>query len=740
MRRRWGSWVGKARKFCQGRKLFSGLYGRLAIGLVLVVGLEIGVHDIRDTAVGDAFATTLQDIVLRSMEGHPTDAPGAAGLAFIDIDDASFTAWTDNGVTDRGKLRDLIALASNAHARLVIVDIDLTDPRRDDGELIDWLRDYPATGPHVIFFHRLGPRRPDAGGNWPKPLPLALDQVVAANPRIHLAPAAFITDPDGRIRRWRLYERVCDGGRLYRLPSIELLSIALLDEDAGAKMLAMLPGWHGDSPCNEATPGWTGRLRLQNYGDLELDPAVHADEVIPFVYRWRGQPDEMMGNDLIAYRPALRLLQPNADTAFARDRIVMIGASNAATNDFALTPLGPMPGALVLLNAIDALQRQGQLREPARWQEFALGAGLGFAVWVTLYLFHFAVAPILITVLVGSTVWVLSALLYTRGVLLDMTVPVVAAMVHYLFEIPSVLLHDIREYKWRGVLAQHFHRRHLLVPLAALLAAARPARAAPGPHAGVVKDFGGDESRIKVWRDGQDVGMRWGMDLYAGDRIEISGDAWLELAPDIGRLTADGSPHVLQAAAGSRPTGGVLGGIGYIIFGYVRERRLYEGAGKGADGPLSAPLLTAGGTQFLTAGRSDFSDFAIGWSGGQPDYQVSVNGSAGGLPAITAGKERRLVAAMRLRPGHYVVTLRDRTGTSRIGDVEIVDRLPPVAAGTNATVPDALRPVAEAIALSRAEGGHWRLEAYRRLTGTGLHVADVLAARLADGQRIDGNT
>jgi len=106
---------------------------------------------------------------------------------------------------------------------------------------------------------------------------------------------------------------------------------------------------------------------------------------------------------------------------------------------------------------------------------------------------------------------------------------------------------------------------------------------------------------------------------------------------------------------------------------------------------------------------------------------------------MTAGGEQRLVAPMRLRPGRYVVTLRDTTDASRSGTIEIVDRPLPAAAGIRPEVPDSLRPVAEAIALARAEGGHWRLEAYRRLAGAGLNVADVLAERLAAGHQIDGD-
>lgn len=68
----------------------------------------------------------------------------------------------------------------------------------------------------------------------------------------------------------------------------------------------------------------------------------------------------------LSIRSALPIGDRAVDPSWLAGRVVGIGASFAESRDRHLTPLGEIPGALVLINAMQSLYRHGELTAPPR--------------------------------------------------------------------------------------------------------------------------------------------------------------------------------------------------------------------------------------------------------------------------------------------------------------------------------------------------------------------------------------
>jgi CHASE2 domain-containing sensor protein len=707
----------------------------LLIGLLLVVTLELVVSALKHEPLWERWSWIAQDMVMRLWTGHPVAVDDPPRFAFIDIDNDAFKAWGTSGVTNRERLRDLIGFATGGGARLVIVDVDLTRPDPGDAALRDFLGAYPATGPNLIFARPLGPSPPRSDAAWTK-LPLVIEPAVGGNPRIHFATVAFFTDADFTVRRWRLYEAMCDDGRPVPVPSIELLTVAVMDQDEdGAQDLLGILSSRVKGSCDAVVLGWNNDLRFTRYPEVRLGVSGR-DEVVPFIQPW---PIDPYAEATLAWLPALKIVKPGMSPDLVRDRIVIIGGSNAGSRDTVLTPIGVMPGAMVLENAIDALLRQGQLHEPPEYVAFPIGVVVGMAVWALLYVFHFALAVILITVPLGLTVVVLSHFLLGHGIWLDVAVPTAGVIMHRWIVMAEMIWHDVRTYKWRGLLGPHLrgHGPSILV-LGLLASAAHAAVAGDPPLAGHIDDITGDPASIRIERPGQQPTVQIGSNLFAGDRVSVMGATTLVIEPGHIVVTALTPPSPLKAAADAKPVGSWFDRIAYVLTGYVREEvragSVEQMISKGISGPLALPLLTEPEHQRVVAGSRILS---VGWTGGEPPFTAVLRGATGSMTLVSGTKERRVSRPVWLDAGRYDLAVTDKTGVSRTAPIEAVQTSFRVDSNAPADAPPDIRLIVDAIALAKEEGGVWRLEAYQRLIDAGTHIDRLLADRLAAGVSLD---
>jgi len=112
------------------------------------------------------------------------------------------------------------------------------------------------------------------------------------------------------------------------------------------------------------------------------------------------------------------------------NRVVIIGASFAESGDIHRTPIGEMPGALIIANAIKSLSLYGQIRTPPAWAQWFLRLLLiMLAAWVfsqfTSLTAIFVAGTVIIAVLVP-----ISFYFFKYGLWLDFAVPLFAMMIH----------------------------------------------------------------------------------------------------------------------------------------------------------------------------------------------------------------------------------------------------------------------------------------------------------------------
>jgi len=110
--------------------------------------------------------------------------------------------------------------------------------------------------------------------------------------------------------------------------------------------------------------------------------------------------------------------------------IAVIGASYEDSRDTHLTPLGEMPGSLVLVNAIDTMQTIVILQSPNPWFKFTIvvlilvGISTAFALLTALW------AAVLMFALVVLTIGPLSFWLLKQGIWLDFGAPIIGIYLH----------------------------------------------------------------------------------------------------------------------------------------------------------------------------------------------------------------------------------------------------------------------------------------------------------------------
>jgi CHASE2 domain-containing sensor protein len=132
--------------------------------------------------------------------------------------------------------------------------------------------------------------------------------------------------------------------------------------------------------------------------------------------------------------PASVLSKPGVDidSTLFTDKNVIIGASHQDSADIHGTPLGYMPGSLIIVNAVNSLQTKGELVSPSLITTLLIELVLLVIISVAFAMLIPSVAFILSTgfivlVLLPITYWI-----FKDGVWLDFALPLFAVELHQL--------------------------------------------------------------------------------------------------------------------------------------------------------------------------------------------------------------------------------------------------------------------------------------------------------------------
>ena len=389
-------------------------------------------------------------------------------FTFVDIDDKTFGSWNSGGITDRSKVSKLIERVANEGAMAIVVDLDLSLKAPSDSALIAELggyRNHHQTTP-LILVQTLGPRSDDPKSPILAPARSAVyDSLGKERGPIYIGAAGFLREKDFVVRSWRLAEPVCpDGKTLTAFPSVELVLLLLTRGfDVSEEMRKISFG-----ACDDWPDARDKTLQLGPNDRYHLSPRLRRDWILYSIPWSQPQEGEISSNrqPSFKYRRALDLVPDHglpADStrqSSSRDmfegRIVVIGGSNSVSQDFYLTPVGAMPGAMVLVNSINSLLRQGQVRE---WELGALiiSVGVGIVVWLLLEVARFELA--VVPFIVGLVAVVASLLMIGSGRWLDPIGPLAGTLAHIAYKWLEIMRPDLKRLGWRALFRPREHRR-----------------------------------------------------------------------------------------------------------------------------------------------------------------------------------------------------------------------------------------------------------------------------------------
>ncbi|RKZ77474.1 MAG: hypothetical protein DRR19_27935 [Candidatus Parabeggiatoa sp. nov. 1] len=427
----------------------------VGLGILLLVFL------FRDTAflqgIENEGIDTLMQIRQKIIPANPT----IPSFVWLDIDDNTHQAWNAPLFTPRDRLHQLIKTAVKAEASLVIVDVDLSRKTPMDGlekctqalehhpydqALSDYLGGYKAACsdkpicPPIILARTFQPNAASPHNTRPSFLDEATKK---STPYVQWASALFFRDPyEHKIRHWWLWQSACSAKQPTVIPSIELLAASLIrngmSQSAGLEqeLQSFKPQDCFGTPTTHLPPE---NIPIE-IGELTVSTGQHGiKQRVMFSMPWsvKNQPPRLpyylknqAGQPVITIFPA----QPYAELPLTvslealKNSIVVIGGSYREGGDTHLTPLGEMPGALIIINAIHTLLEYGEIKPLANWIKILTYFGLLVLMSFVLARFGYGLGSIILGVFVLVVLIPGSILLFSYGIWLDFMLPLSVIM------------------------------------------------------------------------------------------------------------------------------------------------------------------------------------------------------------------------------------------------------------------------------------------------------------------------
>ncbi len=413
----------------QGKRFVSNAC--IAVAVLIAIGLLDQSHWLLRLENG-AMDTMME---LNKGLDRMTDSSGQEPLlfTFLDIDDASYRQWGEPYHTPRDKIQQLIEFARTSGAAVIVVDIDLSrrglNPEHDVA-LAEYLEGYPSDSSPLILVRSFFAESGDYA-DWREIRPSFLDDYELPG-SVHWAQPLFqATLWDGVVRHWHLARYGCLDDQPMLVPSIQLTAAALLSDKYGP-----------DRSVDIET------IRLGNCADgaHRSDRAGPTEEIgqkLLYTIPWQEPAPDLVTIPAIAITEADGRLADD----LVRDRVVVVGASFAEARDTHRTPIGTMPGAMVVINAIKSLLAFGQLKEPKLWVSLLVQLGVVLlAAWAFSRFNSFVAVGVAATIIFVVLI-PLSFYFLKYGMWVEYSIPILALVIHRGISEYRDVRRRIREYE-----------------------------------------------------------------------------------------------------------------------------------------------------------------------------------------------------------------------------------------------------------------------------------------------------
>ena len=275
-------------------------------------------------------------------------------VTLVEIDEALYAQWGRPCVTPRDQLARLIALAAAEHPQAIVVDVNLdctTAPACSPGSTCDLATFFAAyRGPPLILVRGTYFETPANDPPRVRSSRTAYEDAVGGNPNILWAHTLYLTDADGVVRRWRDAWEVCTDSGTETVLAVPLRVTAAVTHPSS-------------SP--EAPP---------RSGQCTLAAQTSPQHLLIFGAPIAGQNRLDASADTPRTISARLLLDAGREVERGgyfslTDRVVLIGATHAASGDLWRTPIGLMPGIELIAHTLRFAPPQTELRDGAEYSK-----------------------------------------------------------------------------------------------------------------------------------------------------------------------------------------------------------------------------------------------------------------------------------------------------------------------------------------------------------------------------------
>lgn len=364
------------------------------------------------------------DLALRTLSAGWYKPHRTVPVSIVDIDNDTYRGWGSPAITPRDELARLIEVVTAASPAAVVVDIDLSGAATEVADaqsaaLHGYFERY--AGPAPLIF----PKRIERGRDGRRlAAPSPFDAVFARNPHLSWAHASLASD-GGNVRKWAEWISICDAGGKSWLPAVAVRV---------AERIAVLPRGL-ERPTPPSAP-------------IDCSGSDFVTQRLLIGPRLTGEKQRAVQRDARAVSAGLVLDREIArdDAGLFGDRVVLIGATHAGTEDYWLTGAGVLPGVEVLANTIRyaPLQNRG-----------GIGSAIGYrvAVLVLFALYAWAVwswkgMPAAVIIVPGTLVVVAIAIGVWEYVGVFEAIQA-AALLFIVYEATRTVLDLAEDWRWK---------------------------------------------------------------------------------------------------------------------------------------------------------------------------------------------------------------------------------------------------------------------------------------------------
>ena len=458
------------------------LRNRLLLNAMIGLCIAIVVHRFSDNAIISAIDDAAMDLMIEWNVGIHDNSERAIPFVYVDIDEKTYRKWGEPPQIPRANLAALLEFVLNGNPRMVVLDVDtrgkpgqlvpLTVGERNLAEIVargskqnESLDESPGSEVPIIL--ALNTRKNlDYPAGLKERRESILKSVINQTDFVYEGSTLFDKSvSDHVVRRWRMFEQTCNDSKGGVIASLAVQAFAILycsgDERRNLDQFLeqRIPR---NCPVQEASQIVVNAEGMPNSfscagNQIKLNRSDRLLSRVIYSIEWKnnqvvdGGSLEYQGGSgpLVWYLPA-HYITDNTSSALSNSmltgRIVVIGGSFVDGRDFHSTPIGMMPGALVLINTMQSLFQYGYIQKPS-WELTLLLEGcliilaaLAFAVMESF------TAKVLTTLAIVFGLIPISFLLFKDGIWLGFALPVVAIQIlDLLYRVQRIIKQDVNK-------------------------------------------------------------------------------------------------------------------------------------------------------------------------------------------------------------------------------------------------------------------------------------------------------